>query len=103
MGVAIASKLTFETHLQEVLLKAARSLGVVRRAGKLFDCLLRLKNYFNAYVLSSLEYCSPIWISSAESHLGVLNSIVRNAERLCEGELYCLGHSRKGCALCLLF
>ena len=31
-------KLMFETHLWEVKSKAARSLGVVRRAGMLFDC-----------------------------------------------------------------
>ena len=52
------STLTFETHLRNVS-KAARSLGVVRRPGKLFDCPSVLKNFFNAYVLSSLKYCAP--------------------------------------------
>ena len=42
-------------------------------------------------------------MSSAESHLGLLDSIVRSAERLCQGELCCLGHRRKISALCLLY
>ena len=96
------SKLTFETHFQEVVSKAARSLRVVRQAGKLFDCPRVLKGCFNAYGLSSLEYCAPVWISSAESHLGLLDSIVCSAERLCDDELCCLGHRKKVRVLCLL-
>ena len=42
-------------------------------------------------------------MSSAESHLGLLDSIVRNAEWLCEGELCCLRHRIKISALCLLY
>ena len=82
--------------------KAARSLGVVRRAGKLFDCLRVLKGCFNAYILSSSEYFAPVWMSSAESHLGLLDSIVRRTEKLYEGEVCCLGHRRKISVLCLL-
>ena len=55
LGVPLDSKLTFETHLQEVLSKADRRLGVVCRAGKLFDYPRVPKSCFNAYVLSSLK------------------------------------------------
>ena len=82
--------------------KAARSLSVVRRAGKLFDCLRVLKICFNACAFLNLEYCAPVWMSSAESHLSLLDSVVRSAEMLCESERCCLGHSRKVTALCLL-
>ena len=60
LRVSLDSKLTFGTYLREVVSKAARSLGVERRVGKLFDCTCVLKSYFNAYVLSSLEYCAPV-------------------------------------------
>ena len=96
LRVTIDSKLTFETHLREVVSKAARRLGVVYRTGKLFDCMRVLKSCFNAYVLPNLEYCAPVWKLSAESHLSFLDSVVRNAEELCEGELCCLG-TRKEC------
>ena len=81
------SKLTFETHLRGVGLKGAKSLGVVRRAGKLYDCPRGLKSYLNAYGLSNLECCEPVWMSSAESRLSLPNRVVRSAERLCGGEL----------------
>ena len=51
---------------------------------------------------SSLEYCVPVWMPSSESHLCLLDSIVRSVEWLCEGELSCLGHRKKASALCLL-
>ena len=102
VGVTSDSKLRIETHLREVVSKAAWSLGVVRRTGKLFDCPRVLKNCFNAYVLPSLEYCAPVSILSAESHLGLLDSTIRSVERLRKDEFCCLGHRRKASALCLL-
>ena len=65
------------------------------RAGKLFDCPHVLKCCFNAYVLSSLEYCASVWLSSSESQLGLLDSTVCSEERLCEGELCYFGPKRK--------
>ena len=59
LRVALDSKLRLETHLREVVSKASRNRGVERRAGKLFTCPRVLKSFFNAYILSSLEYCNP--------------------------------------------
>ena len=42
-------------------------------------------------------------ISSVEGHLCLLDSIIRSAERLREGELCCLTHRRMVSALCLLY
>ena len=55
LGVTLDFKWTFETHVREVVSMAARSLGIMRLAGRLFDCPRVLKSRFNAYVLSSLE------------------------------------------------
>ena len=96
-------KLTFETHLREVESKATISLGVVRRTRKLLDCSLVPKSCFNAYILFSFEHYAPVWMSLAESHLGLLGSIVRSAERLRKSGLCCFGHKRKVSALCLLY
>ena len=103
LGVTFNYKLIFEMHLREVVSKAARNLRVVCRAKKLFAYLRVLKGCFYAYVLNSLEYCAPVWTLSAEFHLRLLHSIVRSAEKLCEGELCCLVHKRKGSFLCLLY
>ena len=74
-GVTFDSKLTFEIHF--------------------FRC-------FNAYVLSNLDNCAPVGMSSWESHLSLLDSVVCSAKRS-EGELFCLGYRRKDSVLCLLF
>ena len=71
----------------------------MRLAGKLFDCHCVLKNSFNAYASPNLEYCSLVWMSSAESHLSFLDSVVHGVEELCECELCCMGHRRKENAL----
>ena len=93
--------MTFEPHLREVTHMAARNLRVVCRVGKSFDCPLVIEGCFNAYALSSLEYYASVWMSSADSHLGLLDSIVHSSEMLCEGMLCCLGHRNNGSALCL--
>ena len=52
---------------------------MLRRTEKLFDCSHVPKSCFNAYPLSSFEYCSLVWMSSAGSNLGLLDKIVRSA------------------------
>ena len=42
-------------------------------------------------------------MSSAESHLSLLDSVIGSAKRLCAGELCCLGHRREVSTLCLLY
>ena len=74
----------------------------MRQAVKFFGSPRILKSCFNDFVLSSLEYCAPMRMS-AESHIGLLDSIVRSAERLCEGERCCLAHRRKVSNLSLLY
>ena len=64
LGVILASKLTFETHLRKVVTKTSRSFGVKRQAGKIFDC----PRAVSCMCLSSLEYCASVWKSLAESH-----------------------------------
>ena len=61
LGVKFHSKLTYATHLCEVVSKAAKSLGSMRQAGMLFDCPRVLNCCFNAFVLSHLEYCAFVW------------------------------------------
>ena len=70
---------------------------------KVIDCPHVLKDDFNAYVSSSLEYCTLVLMSLAESRLGLLDRIVCSAERFCVGELCCSGNRRKISALCLLY
>ena len=74
LGVTLDSQLTFEIHLREVMTRTARSLSVVLQAGKLFDCRSELKRSFNARFVQLGVLC-PVWMSLAESHLSLLDSI----------------------------
>ena len=96
------SKLTLDSFTGRCITGAHESGGRTSRR-KVLDCPRVLKSCINAYVLSSLEYCALAWMSSVESHLGLLYSVVRIAEGLCEGELCCLGYRRKVSALCFLY
>ena len=103
LGVTLVSNLMFETHCVNLYRRHFRVFVWYRaRAGKLFDYLCVLKNFFNAYVLSSLEYFVPVWMSSAESHLCLLDRVVCSSERLCEGDfvalclLYEMHHAQRG-------
>ena len=103
LGITFDSKLTFETHLREVVSKTARNFDIVRQAGKLFDCPRVLKSCSNAYVLSNLEYSALVWISYAESYLILLDRVVRNAGRLCDSERCCLEHRKRASDYYLLY
>ena len=96
------SKLTSNIQLRVIVSNVARSLGVVRRAGELYDCPRVFKSCSNEHVLSTLKYCAPVWISFAEFHLGLLDSVVRSAEKLYDGELCGFG-TEGSLALCLLY
>ena len=102
LGVTLDSKLTFETYLRKVVSKAARSQGIMRRSGKLFGCPRVLKSCFNANDLFSLKYCIPCGCL-LPSFIWVFWIVLRSAERLCEGELCCLGHRRMVSVLVLLY
>ena len=47
--------------------------------------LKQVKSCFNSYVLYSLEHCAFVWMSSAESHLGLLDSVVKNVGKIVRG------------------
>ena len=59
---------------------------------------------FGSFVLSVLEYCSTVWCSAADSHLKLLDRVVRSEGFLAGGVLECsLAHRRSVAELCMLF
>ena len=63
-----------------------------------------LVRYFWSFVLPVLEYCSAGWCSTADSHLKLLDRVVRSAGFLAGGVLECnLAHRRSVAELCMLF
>ena len=69
LGVTFDSKFTFESHLRSVSSVITQKLGLLRKSFKIFGDPCVLLNCFNSFILSCFEYCSPVWFSSADSHL----------------------------------
>ena len=104
LGISFDPKMLFEHHLRKVAASASQKLGIMRRGWQLFGDLVLLRRCFNSYILPVLEYCSPVWRSSSDVHLRLLDRVVRQASFMLDGNLRCdLGHRRDVAALCMLF
>lgn len=104
LGVRFDSKLTFESHIRDVVASSSRSLGIMRRAAKIFDSTDVLVSCFRSFVLSRLEYCAPVWNSATNVHLNLIDRVVRRADEMCDGVLDCdLRHRRDVSSLCMLY
>ena len=65
LGVKFDSKLTFEDHVRGIVSCVSPRIGILRLVKRMFvDITLLLRCYF-AFVLTILEYCSPVWGSAA--------------------------------------
>lgn len=81
LGVVLDSKLTFGPHIDSVVGKANRALGMYLRT--LSSCRHRGSRFspsalivgFNAHIRSIVEYGSVIWAGAAKTHLNRLDRI----------------------------
>ena len=96
--------MTFERHLRSVSSAAAQRLGIMRKSWRVFHDRSLLVRSFWSFVLPVLEYCSAVWCSAADSHLKLLDRVVRSAGFLAGGVLeFNLDHRRSVAELCMLF
>ena len=82
LGVVLDSKLTFAEHVDSVMDKANRMLGLLMRSIQVSSCA-RLPSFnpcavmcaYKAHVRSLLEYGSVIWAGAAVTHLSRLERL----------------------------
>jgi hypothetical protein len=104
LGVIFDRKLTFESHVRSVASRSSQKIGLMRLAWRTFGSVPVLQRCFNSYVLPLLEYCSQVWLSAADCHLGLLDRVVRRAAFMMDGAVPCdLSHRRVVSALCLMY
>ena len=113
LGVTFDAKMTLEKHLLSVSCAAqawcpgsgsAQRLGIMRKSWQVFHDRSLLLRSFWSFVLPVLEYCSAVRCSAANSHLKLLDRVVRDAVFLAGGVLECdLAHRRSVAVLCMLF
>ena len=76
----------------------------MRKSWQVFHDRSLLVRSFWSFVLPVLEYCSAVWCSDADSHLKLLDRVVRSADFLAGWVLECnLSHRRSVAELCMLF
>ena len=90
LGVTFDAKMTFEKHLSSVSSAAAQGIGIMSKSSwQVFHDRSLLLRSFWSFVLPVLEYCSAPWCSAADSHLKLLDRVVRSAGFLAGGVLEC--------------
>ena len=84
LGLVFDSKLSFERHLNEKIIKPKKGIGIIKYLSK-FLPLRTLDQMYKALVQSHLDYCDIIYHIPAingQTNLGVtLNSLTEKGER----------------------
>ena len=103
LGMTFDAKMTFEKHLRSVSSAAAQKLGIMRKSWQVFhDRSILLKSFWS-FVLPVFEYCSAVLCSAADSHLKLLDRVVRGAGFSAGGVLECnIADRRYVAVLCML-
>ncbi|ELU02938.1 hypothetical protein CAPTEDRAFT_111494, partial [Capitella teleta] len=61
LGILIDEKLSFNTHIDQLISKCNRMCGFIKRS-HVFRAPFQVKSrLYKALCLSILEYCSPLW------------------------------------------
>ena len=104
LGVILDSKLTFEKQVREIAATASMRVGILRKTMSVFRDVAIVAKCFWTFILPVLEYCSPVWMSAATSHLSLLDRVVVQVGRLSGGSVSCdLWHRRKVTSLSVFF
>ena len=104
LGVILDSKLTFEKQVKAFAASASMRVGILRKTMSVFRDVSIVAKCFWAFILPVLEYCSPVWMSAATSHLLLLDRVVSQVSRLSRVSVSCdLWHGREVASLSVLF
>ena len=105
LGVIFDSKLTFEKQVGAIAASASMRVGILRKIMSVFRDVAIVSKCFRAFILLVLEYCSPVWMSAATSHLSLLDRVVSQVDhQLSGGSVSCdFWHRRKVASLNVFF
>ena len=77
LGVTFDVQMTVEENLRPFSSAAAQRLDIMRKSWQVFHDWLLLLRSFWSFALPVLEYFSVVWCSAADSHLKLLDRVVR--------------------------
>ena len=84
LGVYFDKSLKFDLHINSIINKANRTLGIVRRT---FDNIDKetFRLLYKGLVRSQLEYAAPVWSPHLIKHIDALENVQRRATKLVPG------------------
>ena len=86
LGIWIESSLGWDSHINYIVGKANRMLGLIRRTFGSKDPVA-VKTAYNVLVRPILEYACPVWNPHLVKHIHSIESIQRRATRLICGSV----------------
>ena len=75
LGVIFDSSLTFNAHIEQMVLKAFRMLGFIKRHTKHICDTKAISCLYNCLVRSILEYCSVVWSPFYQCYIGAIERV----------------------------
>ncbi|GBM00726.1 hypothetical protein AVEN_150896-1 [Araneus ventricosus] len=78
LGIVFDTKLDFSQHIDSMVSKAYRKLGILKRKTRECSSEIALKVLYYAHVRSSLEYCSIIWDPNYRNKIKIIQLIQNN-------------------------
>ena len=103
LGVVLDSKLTFEKHIRSLSASVCQKSGLLRKCFKRYSSDSIVLHSFYSFILPYFEYCAPVWMSAAESHLRLLNKALNSIRFLLPNLSIDLHHRRLIGALSMFF
>ena len=81
LGITTDQHLRWNLHIDKVVAKANRMLGLIKRTCRDFDDHKTLRTLYCALVRSNLEYCSSIWSPYTTKGIEKLERVQRRATK----------------------
>ena len=80
VGVITENHLRWNSHVNCVVVKANRMLGLIKRTGKGLNDLKTLRTLYCSLVRTNPEYCSVVWSPYSRKNIDKLEGVQRRAE-----------------------
>ena len=104
LGAILDSKLAFERQVRAIAFSTSRKVGIFGKTISVFRDVAVVAKCFWEFILPVLEYCFPVWMSAATSHLLLLDRVVGRVSQLSGGDVSCdHWHRRRVAFLCVFF
>lgn len=81
LGVLIDSRMTWTSHINEMVKKMGRGMAAIKYCRKYLPGYL-VKQLMQAIVLSQMDYCSVVWSNTSENNLNKLQVVLNKAARI---------------------